>query len=388
MNKYRILFISHERKLGGASRSLIAMAEQLQSMGHKVYVVVLLKNCPFAQTLKEKGIETIPIFFGWWMCPNYWNFILKSGFRILYWLEFIAVKYVTGIVEKYQIDVIHSNSSTVDLGAKVARATNRKHVWHFREFGLEDFQLEYMKGREKSIQFIEDHTDGIIFISKKLRDSYKDLRCNNKIRTIYNGVAKDYLQKKEFLPKAKVVFLISGTIVENKNQILAVKAVKLLKEKGRKNFVLQIAGTSTSLKASQIYEEEIKEFIYKNSLQDCVSMLGYQNNMKDVRKNADIEIVASRSEAFGRVSVEAMMSSMPVIASMAGANPELIMDGKNGYLFESDSEEALAMTMDKFLQCPEDIKIMGDNAYYFAKERFTAEQNAKAIEAFYNDLMG
>ena len=43
---YNILFISHERKLGGATRSLIALAEQLQKIGHKVYVVVLLKIKP------------------------------------------------------------------------------------------------------------------------------------------------------------------------------------------------------------------------------------------------------------------------------------------------------------------------------------------------------
>ena len=68
MRKYTILFLSHERKLGGASRSLVALAEELQSMGHSIYVVVLLKKCPLAMELKKKGIKIIPIFFGWWMC--------------------------------------------------------------------------------------------------------------------------------------------------------------------------------------------------------------------------------------------------------------------------------------------------------------------------------
>ena len=385
---YNILFISHERKLGGASRSLVALAEQLQSMGHKVYVVVLLKDCPFAQALREKGIEIIPIFFGWWMCPEYWNIVLKGVFRVLYWLEMIAVKYLAKKVIKYQIDIIHSNSSTIDIGAKVAKITNKKHIWHFREFGMEDFQLEYMKGREKSLKFIENNSDGIIFISKKLRDSYSDLLCEEQIRIIYNGISGDYLQEKNFDIKEKVVFLVSGTIVQNKNQILVVKAAKQLLEQGYKKFVVRIAGTSTSLKASQMYEQEIRNYISENSLQDYVIMLGYIKNMKEIRKNADVEIVASRSEAFGRVSVEAMMSSMPVIASEAGANPEIISSGETGYLFQSDCVEELAEAMKKLIDNTGNIKRMGKNAYRIAKETFSAEQNAKAIEAFYTDIIG
>lgn len=39
--KFNILFISHERKLEGASRSLVALAKELQQRGHNIYVVVL-----------------------------------------------------------------------------------------------------------------------------------------------------------------------------------------------------------------------------------------------------------------------------------------------------------------------------------------------------------
>lgn len=385
--KYNLLFISHERKLGGASRSLMALAKQLQEMGHTVYVVVLLRRCPLAKELKKSGIEIIPIFFGWWMCPVYWNNIMKILFKILYDMEWMACKYLCTIVEKYNIDIIHSNSSTIDIGAKVARATGKKHIWHFREFGMEDFELEYMKGRKESIKYIQENSDGIIFISNRLKQAYYDIKAEEKVRVIYNGIGKEYLQKKEYVKKEKIIFIVSGTLVRNKNQILVAKATKKLIDEGYSNFVVWIAGTSTSLQASKEYEMDIKEYIKQNSIEKYVKMLGYVNNIKEVRKKGDVEIVASKSEAFGRVSVEAMMSSMPVIAADAGANPEIVTSGETGYLFVNDDVNELADAMKKFLENQKDIKKMGEKAYIVAQEKFTAEQNAKLIEEYYKYIM-
>ena len=48
-----------------------------------------------------------------------------------------------------------------------------------------------------------------------------------------------------------------------------------------------------------------------------------------------IAVVASKSEAFGRVTIEAMLGGLVVVATDAGANSELIDNGKTGYLYPS-----------------------------------------------------
>lgn len=55
----------------------------------------------------------------------------------------------------------------------------------------------------------------------------------------------------------------------------------------------------------------------------------------------DAVIMPSRWEAFGLVAVEAMKYGKPVIASNCGALPEIIKNGKNGYVFEFDKPETL-----------------------------------------------
>lgn len=46
-----------------------------------------------------------------------------------------------------------------------------------------------------------------------------------------------------------------------------------------------------------------------------------------MRKKIDVELVCSRSEAFGRVTIESMMSSNPVIGANTGGTKELIIEG-------------------------------------------------------------
>lgn len=57
--------------------------------------------------------------------------------------------------------------------------------------------------------------------------------------------------------------------------------------------------------------------------------------------DSDAVIMPSRWEAFGLVAVEAMKYGKPVIASNCGALPEIVKNGKNGYVFEFDKPETL-----------------------------------------------
>ena len=119
--KLRILYLSHERKMGGANYSLFELAREMKSRGHSVHVVVMYKGCPLDLKLKEEGIKTFPCFYGWWQMPVNWSFILKGGFSFLHRMEFPAVWKLRRYALKNNIDIIHSNSSCIDVGAKAAK---------------------------------------------------------------------------------------------------------------------------------------------------------------------------------------------------------------------------------------------------------------------------
>ena len=87
-------------------------------------------------------------------------------------------------------------------------------------------------------------------------------------------------------------------------------------------------------------------------------------------KTMIIAVVASKSEAFGRVTIEAMSSSLLVVASDTGANTELISDKKNGLIYShrsmSSFHEVLSYILSNFEHCGSIAK-----SGYETSKRFT-----------------
>lgn len=376
--KLNILYVAHERKLGGATLSLLALIDEMQARGHRIYVVVPTKRCPLALELKKRGIPFVPVFFAWIQMPSYWNKISKLCFRCLYLLEPLQVSYIYHIMRNKKIDLVHSNSSVTDFGARLAEKLQCKHIWHVREFGDADYNFEYLKGKEATWQWMNAHAHKFVFISKCLCDYFKGYADPNKSQVIYNGISENYIIHRNYSEREKIAFLISGNLVRGKGQMLVLQAANELKRKNYK-FEVLIAGSSSSMSDSKLYERELKDYIGEN-LQDIAVMLGRVSDMKALRKKADVEIVASNKEAFGRVTVEAMLGGMPVIASATGANTELVRDGYNGLLFDVGNVKELAAKMEYFILQPQIVESLGINASQSSVEKYTVAKNADLIE--------
>lgn len=380
-----ILYIAHERMLGGASLSLVTLADEMQKRGNRVGVVVPFYFSPVARELRRRKIKTYWVFFGWWMMPKNWPFLMKFSFRCLYAIEGIAARIIAGIVKREGYQIIHSNSSVIDVGSKAAELAGIRHVWHFREFGDLDYELYFLRGKKQSFEEIRKRNDKIVFISQSLKRHYSDLKLQDRTGVIYNGVDIKYLNYHEH-QNDRIIFLISGNLHRNKRQDLVLEAAHLLQEWRMSGFEIWVAGGAGSLKSSSDYEKELKDYIEVNRLEN-VKMLGRISDMNGIRSKADVEIVASKQEAFGRVTVEAMLSANPVMASDSGANPELVREGETGWLFESGNALALAEKMKYVIENYREIQRMGNYAYKFAKTRFLSEKNTEQIEALYKELL-
>lgn len=380
---FNILYISHERKMGGANVCLLELADEMQRRGHKVVVSVLYAGCPIDIELRKRGIKTIVCPLGWWQVPVEWGGVYRALFKMLNVVQhFFAIR-LCNYVKKNRIDIIHSNSSVINLGMYVAQRTHVKHIWHFREFEMPDCGLTYLLGRKKSIEYV-NKSDKVIFISKALRASYMDI-LDEKTCVVYDGVADKYT----FTTKKHNVescFLIAGNLNPNKNQMLVLKATKILKDRGITNFSVKIAGESTSLQRSKQYKKELIEFIELNML-DNVEMLGYISDINGIRETTDVEIVASVSEAFGRVTIEGMLAHNPVIVSNVGASPELVENGKMGLIFENEDAEDLADKIEFFIKNSCKVMEMGEYAFQKVKDKYTLENCVNNILDVYEEVL-
>lgn len=385
MGEISVLFISHERKMGGANLSLFELACEMKKKGVKVYVAVLYRGCPIDIRLRSAGIETVPCIFGWWQQPADWNMLYKGAFRILHSIQFFTVKKLCRYIRRKNIGIVHSNSSTIDIGVQAAKITNCKHIYHFREFGYYDYNLEYIFDRRNVETYINNNSSINIFISKALAETYNNI--TNKV-VIYDGIAADcFISNDKKRTDGVVHFLVSGNLISGKNQKIVLEAAAILNQNGFKDkFFVSIAGTSTDLKESQKYEKELKQIKEEKYLEN-VEFLGYITDMKKLREDVDAEIVPSLCEAYGRVTIEAMAARHIVIVSDGGANTELIEDGVTGLVFEKDNILDLAEKMTYVINNNIECRHMADKAYEYAEKKHVYEKNAQQIYEIYKGIL-
>lgn len=383
-----ILFITHEMNMGGASKSLVTLASELQEKGHNVVVVIPAVKGRVYDALKEKNIRVHLAFFGWRVVSDDWNPIIQIGFKILYPFENLFAAYICRMIKKYNIDIVHSNSSVIDVGVKAAAKAGIPHVWHYREF--QDFyHFHYIPGKRKRMETLKRAKGEVIFISHELFRYYRDEILPDTGKVIYNGIPAEFLTEKykndSEDKKECVKFLLAGNFHRTKRHDLAISAAKILYEKGYRNFELIIAGAIANMAESVEYEKELRRMA--QDMPELVRFAGFVEDMAGLRKQTDIELVCSELEAFGRVTVEAMMASNPVIASNAGANIELIEEAKNGRLFQKGDASDLAGKMQWFLDEPQHISECGKRAYIFAKANFLSDINTQNIIDIYGKLL-
>lgn len=383
----RVLYISHERKLGGANRSLLDIVEYMHKKGIEVSVVVLYRGCPLDVELRKIGINTISCVFGWWMAPADWNLFLKACFKILHLFQKVSYFKVAKYIKKNQINVIHSNSSTIDFGALLSKKTGCKHVWHFREFGEKDYNLEYMYGRKRTLEYVNNNSDATVFISRAISDEYPEI-INKRI--IYDGISDVcFVRNNKDKGSHRVcMFLVSGNLIPGKNQLEVLKAVNIINNKYNleDKYKVIFAGTTTDLSESKKYYKSLISYKEENLLKN-VSFVGYVDNMVSLREEIDVEIVPSICEAYGRVTLEAMASRHVVIASDAGANRELISDNITGFIYKTGNEEELADKMSYCINNLKKLNCLRNTAYNEAYSKHRKEVNCECVLNIYKDII-
>jgi len=85
-------------------------------------------------------------------------------------------------------------------------------------------------------------------------------------------------------------------------------------------------------------------------------------------------VLASRTEAMGRVLLEAMASKKPIVASNVGGVPSVVKDGFNGLLFESENVDDLAEKISLILSDKAKATMLADNGYEYVQSHL-AEQS-------------
>src|SRR4030095_10023516 len=208
------------------------------------------------------------------------------------------------------------------------------------------------------LRIIKDSSNLIFTNSNAVRKALFGETSENTILTLrYNiDIPPNALGQEErnyFARPGSTKLLISGWIKESKGHEDAILAVKELVNRKR-DVELILMGV-----ASPRYLKELQEMVRDEDLQGYVRFHEFRDNPFPVVHEADVVLLCSKNEAFGRVTVEAMLLKKPVIGTNSGGTPELIREGYNGLLYEPGDYRQLADKIEYFIEDREKVREFG-----------------------------
>lgn len=100
----------------------------------------------------------------------------------------------------------------------------------------------------------------------------------------------------------------------------------------------------------------------------------------------DVFCLPSRWEGLGLVLIEAMLQRVPIVASNAGAIPEILGNGRFGSIFDPQDRLALVKALQQTMRCRAEIKQRAEQAYVHARSEFLVERMAARTIEVYDPL--
>jgi len=173
-----------------------------------------------------------------------------------------------------------------------------------------------------------------------------------------------------------------GRLTWQKGYESLIKIFSLLKKQTNKELFLSIAGTGP-------LEQSLQELIYELKLENSVKLIG-STLPKDIPKflvDLDIYIQSSVSEGSPLTIKEAMAASLPVISTSVGGIPEMIIDGKTGFLAPvNDNQKFADIILNLINTDSTKRKGIGENALKFAKKNYAINLIAERQYDIYRKL--
>lgn len=379
----KVLYVSHEKNLGGASLALLELIDKMIENKIEIYVLVRFNEGEFYNELCKRNVNIIMYRY----YNSIYNHKNKFGIMVLilkYLINQIVALRVAFKIKRLLINVIHTNTSVNHLGIYISRYSGIKHIFHVREF-LNDKRTSYVFSKKTTYKYLNKYTDRFIVISKALYNEYQNYFDINKMKLIYDGVDIKGCNSIKSLNKEKkknnINIIVTGYVCENKGQEDIVRAIKVLNNKLMKSVKVYIVG-----KQEASYMNKLKKIISYDGIENNIEFLGYRNDVNFLRKYMDVEVNCSRSEGFGRTTIEAMLMKIPIIGANCTATKELIIDNENGLYYNPKNYNELANKIIYIVNNSELRKNIIKNAYVYAYEKFTVEKNCQEIIKLYKEI--
>ena len=334
-----LLLIDLLHKMGGAERNLYLLASGLRSRGHNVIIGTIVGG-ELSTKMHHEGFHIYDL-----KLTRIYDFNgIKALFKMI------------RIVKREKVSVIMSYHKSADyLGLLIALLTRKPIISSRRDSG---FQL-----RARHIwlyRLVNRFYDQITAVSESVKEFIVNTQWSKPcdIMVIPNGVPLD--SNPHVPPDRRIGIEVDADCVNIcclanirsiKGQKYTVKAASFVASRAPSTRFYLIGATNIDSK----YFKEVKRKVEDLGLQDKVKFTGEvpSDQVPSFLALMDISLSSSLSEGMSNALLESMAMGKPVIATNVGGNPEIVIEGKTGYLVPPENSQAMAEALLKLIDDPQ-----------------------------------
>ena len=409
----RVCFIQSQGHMysGGQGVYLHYVTRELAAMGHDIHVIA---GMPYPEVAPDVHLHKLKTFSFWSYLDDFDEYAYRTHpllfFHPVNFYEFASTRYtLASLLNMFSLrayhklnelerdvpfDIIHDNQ-TLGYGISLMQVRGRTVVANVHHPLAIDRKNEVQQARSlgklvsrllwypwNMQRWVAHRVDRIITGSDASAASVADAfglpRAH--ISVIHDGVETETFRPLEdVLPEPRSVLFVGNTEDKNKGLLYLLKALRQLRDEV--SFHLTVVHRPGSHEAPRL----VKEL----GLHGRVTFLEQLSTDELVREYNRAQLLVSPSlyEGFGLPAAEALACGTPVIATSAGALPEIVEEGVSGVLVPPGQVAPLAKAIATLLGQPERCVEMGESGARRIRERFSWRRTAEETLALYEEVL-
>lgn len=373
--KKTVLFFHQSAELYGSDKMLLHFVLHLKSEQSEFNpIVVLPKEGPLLKILKQNKVKAI-------VSPVLKLSRKMFSARIIFSLPYRLFKSLNTLkreLKSESIDIVYSSTLAVSMGLAYSVRYRVKHIWHVHELIRKPRIVKHIY-----TYLLSEFSNHVVFNSYASRNNFivKTNKLSKKATVIWNGMERQAiktkpktlkkLRKSLYIKETSIVIGLVGRISSWKGHRLLLEAFQELHNKGYDIALLFLGSPPPS---QEHFLETLLDEIKKRNLSHKCCIVGFDSNIWQYFDLMDIVTVPSTEpEPFGLVTLEAMLSKKPVVASNHGGLSEIVVDNHTGFLFSPNNSEDLYLKMERLIKDKNKRNNFGKNGYDRVNTTFTSQ---------------
>jgi glycosyltransferase involved in cell wall biosynthesis len=375
----RILAMMEANSVTGPAKNLIGFCRWLGTpegaqTGLKVAIGTFSRNAgtdnrAFTDAVRDAGVDL---------------YIIRERFRY----DPGVIAQIREIANKSQPDIIQTHNNKSHLLIKLLPKLRRKRLWFAFHHG--DTYTDFKQRVFNNVDRVSLRSaDRVVTVCQAFTPRLTACGVTpDRIRILHNSAMpvspvapaeRKELRSQLGIGTDEAVVLTIGRFSKEKGHADLLRALQQLRSIDRK-WKLVLVGTGPE-------RDALTRLARSLGLSERVIFAGSHADVRPFYATADVFALPSLSEGSSNVLLEAMAAKIPIAATKAGGNPEIILHNETGLLVPIGDSQALASAIAQLLVEPNLALRFAEAAFARATREFSLEQYRSRLRGFYAEAL-